>query len=149
MNFPYAKVTDISRFPNYKRTLPWIRFGIFNPLSPKKIIYPLGLVDSGSDITFVTHEIGEQLGYDIASVEKGEVIGVVGGNIDVYFHKVGIIVENIKNNKDLYKFVDLIGFTYKDFPLSMPQQTAILGTMGFFNHLNVCFKFPAQITIAQ
>ena len=148
MNFPYARVIDFPRHQKRQRILPWIRIGIFNPEKPDSIIYPLGLVDSGSDITFVTHEIGEQLGYDITSGNKDQVFGVGGGSIDIYYHKVGIILED-KNNKEKYDFVDWIAFTYKNFPTTMPQQTAILGTIGFFSHLNICFKFPIQITISQ
>ncbi len=148
MNFSYVKVLDFPKHQERQRILPWIRFGIFNPKEPSLIIYPLGLVDSGSDITFVTHELGEQLGYNITKGIKNQIIGMGGGAIDVYYHKVGIILED-KGGKQIYKFVDMIAFTYKDFPATMPQQTAILGTIGFFRHLNVCFNFPVQITITQ
>lgn len=97
MDFSYIKVLDFPRHQKRERFLPWIRFGVYNPKSPNQIIYPLGLVDSGSDITFITHEIGEQLGYNISKGIKNQVLGVV----------------------------------------------------GFFRHLNICFRFPLQISISQ
>ena len=33
------------------------------------------------------------------------------------------------------------------FPPSMPQQTAILGTLGFFRHFNITFSYPSFIKI--
>ena len=116
--------------------------------SSKNIIYPLGLVDSGSEITFISHEFGEQLGFDIKKGVKDQVIGVGGASIDIYYHKAGLILED-KAKKEDCKFTDMMAFTYSDFPISMPQQTAILGTIGFFRHLNVCFKFPSHISINQ
>ncbi len=148
MDFSYIKVLDFPLHQKRERFLPWIRFGVYNPKSPNQTIYPLGLVDSGSDITFITHEIGEQLDYNISKGIKDKVLGVGGGSIDIYYHKVGIILED-KKSKEIYNFTDMIAFTYKNFPSTMPQQTAILGTIGFFRHLNICFKFPLQISISQ
>lgn len=148
MDFPYTKVLDFPKHQKRERILPWIRFGIYNPKNPDSIIYPIGLVDSGSDLTFITHELGEHLGYDIKKGKRASVTGVGGGSIDVYFHKVGIILKG-SDGKEVYKFCDFVGFTYKDFPNTMPQQTAILGTIGFFRHLNICFKFPIKISLSQ
>ncbi|MBI2621765.1 MAG: hypothetical protein HYW63_03955 [Candidatus Levybacteria bacterium] len=83
MNFPYIKVLDFPHHLKRERILPWIRFGIFNPKNHTDIIYPVGLVDSGSDITFIDHELGEKLGYDIKSGVKDQVIGVGGGKTDI------------------------------------------------------------------
>lgn len=85
MNFPYTKVIDFPKHQKRERFLPWIRFGIFNPKSSYNILYPLGLVDSGSEITFITHEFAENLGYDIKKGRKVEVVGVGGGKIQEEF----------------------------------------------------------------
>ena len=148
MNFPYAKVLDYPKHQKRERILPWIRFGIFNPKSPDNVIYPVGLVDSGSDLTFINYELGEELGFDIQKGIKDQVLGVGGGKIDVWFHKVGVILEDKKTDETI-KFIDQIAFTYSDFPSSMPQQTAILGTLGFFRHVNVTFKYPVMISVTQ
>lgn len=148
MNFSYIKVLDFPKHQKRERILPWIRFGIYNPKNPKYIIYPIGLVDSGSDITFVTHELGEELGYEIKNGLKDEVYGVGGGKIDIWFHKVGLVLEDLKE-KEQIKFEDLIAFSFISFPTTMPQQTAILGTLGFFRHVNVSFSYPVKITISQ
>lgn len=146
MNFPYTKVIDFPKHQKRERLLPWIRFGIFNPKSPVNILYPLGLVDSGSGITLITHEFAENLGFDIKKGRKVEVFGVGGGRIDVYLHEVGLqISDGSRGNPIVYK--SLVAFTYEDFPSSMPQQTAILGTLGFFMHLDVTFRYPKEIVI--
>ena len=147
MDFPYIKVTAFYKHQKSERLLPWIRFGIYNPKDASNILFPLGLVDSGSEITFITHEFGEELGFDIKAGQKGEVSGVGGGTINIYYHKVDLVLRN--KSKEICNFVDWMAFAYKDFPISMPQQTAILGTMGFFNHLNVHFQYPFHITISQ
>lgn len=148
MNLPYVQATTWDH-NHVKResVFPWIRFGIYNPTNPTNIVYPLGLIDSGSEITFITHEFGKQLGYNIKDTKmKGHVDGVGGGSIEVFYHKVGLILDD---GKEKFEFVDYIGFSYSDFPTSMPQQTAILGTVGFFNHLNLSLKYPTLITIDQ
>lgn len=149
MEFPYTKVIDFPKHQTRQRLLPWIRFGIFNPRLPDKVIYPMGLIDSGSNVTIIDHEIGENLGLDIKKVKKGfkgKVYGVGGGFIEVYFHKVGFIIDNEGGEKPII-YQDLVGFTLCQFPSSMPQQTAILGHIGFFNHLEVCFNHPISISI--
>lgn len=146
MIFPYIKVTRFHKHLRVERLLPWIRFGIYNPKSKNNILYPLGLVDSGSEITFIDHEFAEELGYDIKKGRKSEVVGVGGAKIDIYFHKVGIIIED--NNKSKQLLVeDDIAFSYNRFPSSMPQQTAILGTLGFFRHFSVTFNYPNFIKV--
>ena len=146
MNFPYTKVIDFPKHQKRERLLPWIRFGIFNPKSSYNILYPLGLVDSGSEITFITYEFAENLGFDIKKGKKVEVVGVGGGKIDVFLHEVGFqIGDSSKEKPIIYK--SLAAFTYGDFPSSMPQQTAILGTLGFFEYLDVTFRYPREIII--
>jgi hypothetical protein len=144
MKFSYIKVIDFPKHQLRERFLPWIRLGIFNPKKETERIYPLGLVDSGASITIINHEIGEELGFDIKKVKrglKGQVVGVGGGKIDVFFHKVGFFIHNGSKKKPII-YEDFVGFTYRQFPSSMPQQTAILGRIGFFNHLKVGFIHP-------
>lgn len=149
MEFPYIKVIDFPKHQLRQRSLPWVRFGVFNPKNKDKIIYPLGLVDSGSTITIIDHEIGKNLGFDIKKVEKrfkGKVFGVGGGSIEVYFHKVGFSIDDGKSKRPIV-YQDFVGFTYQKFPSSMPQQTAILGLKGFFSHLEVTFKHPRFVAV--
>lgn len=134
MKFSYIKVIDFPKHQKRERLLPWIRFGIFSLKNPSKILYPLGLIDSGSDITFITHEFAESLGMNIKMGRKVEVVGIGGGEITVYLHQVGFhIYAGSKDKPIIYQA--LAAFAYRDFPSSMPQQTAILGTLGFFMHL--------------
>ncbi len=146
MIFPYVKATRFHKHQRVERLLPWIRFGVYNPKDKSNTLYPLGLVDSGSEITFIDHEFGEALGYDIKKGKKIEVIGVGGGKIDVYLHKVGIVIGDNDQNKPLLT-EDAVAFTYNEFPSSMPQQTAILGTLGFFRHFSVTFNYPNFIKV--
>ena len=62
------------------------------------------MVDSGSEITFVDHEFAEVLGYNIKKGNKTEVVGVGGAHIDVYFHKVGIILDTKSKERPLKSF---------------------------------------------
>ncbi|PIU35400.1 hypothetical protein COT03_01350 [Candidatus Shapirobacteria bacterium CG07_land_8_20_14_0_80_39_18] len=146
MRFTYLPVLD---FPNHqKRTryLPWIRFGIANPKNKSEIVYPIGLIDSGSEITFVDYEIGEELGFDIETGKSEKVYGVGGGFIRVYYHKTILYIQN-KDSEEPIIFEDWIAFSKEKFPDTMPQQTAILGTIGFFRHLKITFNYPKFIDI--
>lgn len=146
MKFSYIKVIDFPKHQQRERLLPWIRFGIFNPRNPSNILYPLGLVDSGSDITFITHEFAENLGFDIKKGRKVEVVGIGGGEITTYLHQVGFHIHDGGKDKPII-YQALAAFAYQDFPSSMPQQTAILGTLGFFMNLDVTLRYPKEIII--
>lgn len=146
MKFDYIKVIDFPKHQKRERILPWIRFGIFNPKNESYKLYPLGLVDSGSDITFINHEFGENLGFDIKKGKKVEVYGVGGGKIEVYLHEVGFYIHNESKEKPII-YPDLAAFTYGDFPSSMPQQTAILGTIGFFRRVDVTLQYPKELIV--
>jgi len=146
MDFPYIKVIDFPKHQKRERILPWIRFGIFNPKDRSDILYPIGLIDSGSDVTIIDHELGERLGFDIKEGKRGKVYGVGGGFINVYFHKIGFFLHQ-RSNKESVVYEDFSAFTYERFPLTMPQQTAILGTIGFFRHVDVTLKYPESISI--
>lgn len=151
MEFPYFKVVDFPKHKLRERLLPWLRFGVFNPKDPRKIIYPIGLVDSGSNVTIIDREIGENLGIDIKAAKKGfrgMVRGVGGGVIEVFFHKIGFLIKDGKNGKTV-TYEDYAAFTYHAFPASMPQQTAILGLIGFFNHFKICFNHPLSISLTK
>jgi len=146
MEFPYLKVIDFPKHQKRERFLPWIRFGIFNPKNKIKILYPVGLVDSGSDITIIDYEFAEELGIEIKKGPKIKVYGIGEGKIEVWFSLVGFILEDDNGNQPI-TYQDLVGFTYESFPLTMPQQTAILGTVGFFRHLKVTFDYPRSIVL--
>lgn len=146
MRFPYLSVLD---YPNHQkriRYLPWIRFGIANPKNKSGIVYPIGLVDSGSEITFIDYEIGKELGFDIEKGRSDKIYGVDGGSIQVYYHKATLFVQD-KITEEPIEFEDLIAFSKEKFPMTLPQQTAILGTIGFFRHLKVSFDYPKYIDI--
>ncbi len=154
MEFAYYKVVDFPKHQKRQRALPWIRVGIYNPEkynleTSEGLIYPLGLIDSGSDTTIIHREIGEELGFDIESGKEGEISGLGGGRIKVYFHKVGFKISDLMEKEEPIMYEDYAGFTDKHFPISNPQQTAIFGTVGFFNHLGVCFKYPESIWIEK
>ena len=146
MRFTYLPVLD---FPNHQkrvRHLPWIRFGIANPKDKLEVIYPIGLIDSGSEMTIVDYEIGKELGFNIEEGKCEKVYGVGGGSIKVYFHKAILSVQS-EDSKEPIMFEDWIGFSKEKFPDTMPQQTAILGTIGFFRHLEITFAYPKFIDI--
>lgn len=146
MHFDYFKVLDFPKHQKRERLLPWIRFGVANPKNPLTTLYPIGLVDSGSDITIIDYEFGENLGIDIRKGIKDKVYGVGGGSIEVYFHKIEFIIDNGGSDKPII-YQDLAGFTYESFPATMPQQTAILGTIGLFRNVDVTFRFPKSIIV--
>ena len=148
MKLDYIKVLDFPKHQKRERILPWIRFGIFNPKDQSQMLYPLGLVDSGSDITFINHEFGRKLGFDIKKGIRSEVYGVGGGKIDVYFHAVGFSIHDGSKEEPII-YQDMAAFTYTDFPSTMPQQTAILGTIGFFRNVDVMFYYPKHIVVEE
>lgn len=147
MEFPYAKVFDFPKHQKRERWLPWIKIGVFNSQNPANIIYPLGLVDSGSDLTIIDREVGENLGYEIEKGSKVKIEGLGGGSITGFVHKVGYLIQNRINPKDIIKYFDVVAFTKNVFPRSYPQQTAIFGTIGFFKHLMVTFMYHQKIII--
>jgi len=146
MEFPYIKVIDFPNHQKRERFLPWILFGIFNLKDESNVLYPVGLIDSGSEITIIDHEFAEKLGIEIKSGIKNRVYGVGGGYIDIWSHKVGLSIRDGKSKEPVI-YTDFVAFTYEKFPASMPQQTAILGTIGFFRQLDVTLKYPRSIFV--
>ena len=144
--FPYIVVTDFPKHQNRRRALPWVRFGIFNPRRPNKILYPLGLVDSGADITVIEREFGEELLFEIEKGQKDKIIGYGGSSVPVYYHNVGFLIEDL-NQTVVKTYTSGVGFTADTFPKTMPQQTAILGRQGFFDKFSVTFNHPENITV--
>lgn len=147
MKFDYVKVTQFNdKHQPIFHIRPWIRVGVFNPDYPSDVIYSLSLIDSGSDISFFTDEIGELLKFEIKKGHSALVNGIGGGTITIYIHQVGIVLENLKTLEQI-KFIDFIGFSAKRFPPSMPQQTGILGTQGFFRNVDITLKYPKEIIV--
>jgi len=147
MEFPYCKVIDFPKHQKRTRLLPWIRIGIFNPNNPSKVIYPMGLIDSGADISIVDREIGDELGYCIEKGRPETLMGMGGGKTDGFVHELGYLIENPDNPEDNIKYKDYVVFTKNNFPVTMPQQTAIYGTIGFFRHLMITFLYPSGIQV--
>ncbi len=149
MTFPYQIVKGIGEdYKIYQRTLPWIPVTIFNPAKPNKSITVLCLADTGSDQTFFTTEIGIYLGFDIAKGIVSKLYGIGGGQQTVYYFKeVGIKISDPTNKELPIEFVDSMGFTSESFPLQSPQQTGILGTVGFFRNVNMLFNYPKEMRL--
>jgi len=141
LNVPGAVVTEVIR--------PWIDIELFNPLTKKHTGFLCScLVDTGSDATFFNEELGQYLGYDIGAGEYREITGVGGGSVKAYFHEVGIRVNNPVGKEKPIDIVDSMGFVPGGFPISNPQQTGILGSVGFFRYVNVYFSYPRLIQIS-
>ena len=77
------------------------------------------------------HEFAEKLRVEIKKGIKDRVYGVGGGYIDIWLHKVGLWIRD-SSGKEPMIYTDFVAFTYEGFPATLPQQTAILGTIGFF-----------------
>ncbi len=150
MEFDYIQVLGFNeKHQKVNRVVPWINITIFNPKSPQKSIDAYCLVDSGSDTTFFTYEIGEYLGIDIPTGKMSLTYGVGGGCIKVFYHNVGIRIEDPKGRQKIIEYEDIIGFTKSDFPNTFPQQTGILGSMGFFRNVKVTLDYPKSIIIGK
>lgn len=152
MEFPYRKV---SAFYNHKRNdkiLPWINISLYNPETYNhetndETIHVLGLVDSGAETTLIDREIGEQLGYDVETGKRIEMTGIGGAKMVGYLHMVGFQIEDLLGKEEPIIYKDYAAFAETKFPKTMPQQTAIWGTRGFFNHLSVGLQYPDSIYI--
>ncbi|MBI4030031.1 hypothetical protein HY373_02545 [Candidatus Berkelbacteria bacterium] len=146
MTFEYYKVLDFPGHQKRERILPWLRFGIFHPENKSFLLFPLGLVDSGSDISIIDREFAENLGIKVKKGSRGGVVGIGGGSIEVFYHEIGFYLHNGGLEKPII-YTGFAAFTFEKFPTSMPQQTAILGTQGFFNMVDVTFRYPKEIVI--
>lgn len=147
MDFDYALVTDWPGHQPRQRYLPWINIAIRKPGS-QKTIYPLGLVDSGAELTIVDREIGEELGFDFIKAKKGIVTGFGGGKVKYYFWKAEYEIDD-KSGKKPIVYRDLVAFTEQAFPQTHPQQTAIFGMIGLFRNVKVTFDYPKNIHIER
>lgn len=76
----------------YKKLAP----GLIRPIIPITLHYHNqsvtyeALVDSGADMSMFPAQIGELLGIDIKSGQKGELQGVVGQSVAAYYHDIDI-----------------------------------------------------------
>ncbi|MBI2326929.1 hypothetical protein HYU92_01275 [Candidatus Curtissbacteria bacterium] len=147
MDFDYALVTDWPRHKPRQRYLPWINIGI-RKIGKEKTIWPLGLVDSGADLTIVDREIGDELGFDFKKARKNFITGFGGAKVEVLLTEAEYVIDDNKGKRPII-YRDLIGFTKGQFPLSHPQQTAIFGTIGLFRNVHVEFDFPRNIHIEK
>lgn len=145
MDFAYTLVTDWVKHKPRQRYLPWINIGIRKPGSPE-IITPLGLVDSGAELTIIEREIGEELGFDFKKAQKGEITGFGGGKVEALIIDCEYVIDDNSGRKPIV-YRDLVGFTKGQFPISHPQQTAIFGTIGLFRNTKVTFNYPKNMHI--
>ncbi|TSC88385.1 MAG: Uncharacterized protein G01um101416_53 [Microgenomates group bacterium Gr01-1014_16] len=150
MDFEYILAFGFNaKHQKINRIVPWINISIFNPKNESRTIDAYCLIDSGSDTTFFTSEIGEYLGYDIAIGKPFLTYGIGGSSIKIYYHRVGIKVEDPENKHEPIEYKDIMGFTKSGFPISLPQQTGILGSMGFFRNVSVFLDYPKLISINE
>lgn len=147
MDFPYTTVVDWPKHKTRTRILPWINIGIRKP-GGKAAVWPLGLVDSGADITVVDKEIADELGFSFKKAIKETIRGFGGGTVNVYVVEAEYEI-NDNSGKTPIIYRDLIAFTQTTFPQSHPQQTAIFGTIGLFRQVKVVFDFPNKIHIEK
>ena len=147
MDFPYTTVVDWPKHKARTRILPWINIGIRKPDS-KTTIWPLGLVDSGADITIADKEIADELGISFKKAIKDTVRGFGGGIVTIYVVEAEYEI-NDNSGKTPIIYRDLIAFTQTSFPQTHPQQTAIFGTIGLFRQVKVAFDFPNNIHIEK
>ncbi len=147
MDFDYALVTDWPKHKPRQRYLPWINIGIKKP-NAKETIWPLGLVDSGAEITVIDREIGEELGFNFKKATKSLLTGFGGGKVEVLILEAEFIIDDNKSKSPII-YKDLVGFTKNQFSLSHPQQTAIFGTIGLFRNVQVTFDYPRNIHIER
>lgn len=146
MDFPYTLVTDWPKHQTRQRYLPWINIGVRKP-SSTKAIWPLGLVDSGAELTVIDHEVAEELGLNFKKALKDTITGFGGAKVPVLIVEVEFILDDGKG-KDPIIYQDFAAFTKNPFPTSHPHQTAIFGTMGLFRKVNkVSFEYPKRIRI--
>jgi len=147
MIIPYSEIETYVGFKIIRRLLPWIAVTLCNPKNPSISVSPLGLIDSGSDVTMVDREIGTYLDYKIESGRRDIISGVGGGKTDGYFHEAGFIIYDPRRKEKPIKYLDDVFFAKEPFPKTNPQQTAIFGTLGFFKHTIVTFSFPEHIEV--
>lgn len=147
MDFDYALVTDWPRHKPRQRYLPWINIGIKKP-GEDLPVWPLGLVDSGAEITIVDREIGEELGFNFKKAIKDTIRGFGGGRVEVLILEAEFVIDDNKGKKPII-YKDFLGFTKGKFPATHPQQTAIFGTIGLFRNVQVTFSFPRKIHIEK
>ena len=145
MDFDYVLVTDWPKHRPRQRYLPWINIGIRRS-GYEEMVWPLGLVDSGNDLTIVDKEVGVELGFDFKKARKDFVTGFGGAKVEVLIMKAEYVIDDNKGKSPII-YQDLIGFTKGQFPLSHPQQTAIFGTIGLFRNVQVTFSYPRNIHI--
>jgi len=145
MDFDYALVTDWPGHQTRQRYLPWINIGIRKIGSPKTL-YPLGLVDSGAELTVMDKEIGEELGFNFSKAKRGNMTGFGGGKVEILILEAEYEIDD-KSGKKPIVYRDLLAFTRTPFPQTHPQQTAIFGTIGLFRNVKVAFSYPKNIHI--
>ena len=146
MDFPYTLVTDWPKHQARQRYLPWINIGVRKP-STSKTLWPLGLVDSGAELTVVDQEIGKEVGLNFKKALKGTITGFGGAKVQVLMVEVEFVIDDAKTKTPIV-YQDFAAFTISSFPVSHPQQTAIFGTVGLFRKvIKVSFEYPKRICI--
>jgi len=118
----------------YKRIAP----GVDRPIIPigmaigNEMLAYEAMIDSGADLNVFPASLGEALGLDIESGERGELGGVVAGALAPYYIRtVSIVVGGHRYNRVKVAFM----------PNLAPYGHGLLGQRRFFDLFKVQFQF--------
>jgi predicted aspartyl protease len=125
MKFPYIKTPQADPTKKWlsRPLIPVIIFG------PKSNIEVLALIDSGADICLFNEQIGREIGLEIEKGKTEAFMGIEGGRLVAYIHKIKLQVVGIE------KIIEIeAGF------VDSPAVNAILGQEGFFDAFKIKFE---------
>jgi hypothetical protein len=125
MKFPYIKIPQADPTKKWlsRPLIPVIIFG------PKSNIEVLALIDSGADKCLFNAQIGREIGLEVEKGKPETFMGIEGGRLIAYVHKIKLQVVGIENIIEIEAgFVD------------SPAADAILGQEGFFDAFKIKFE---------
>jgi hypothetical protein len=125
MKFPYIKIPpkDPTKKWISRPLIPVIIFG------PKSNIKVLALIDSVADKCLFNAQIGREIGLEVEKGKPETFMGIEGGRLVAYIHKIKLQVVGIENIIEIEAgFVD------------SPAADAILGQEGFFDAFKIKFE---------
>jgi hypothetical protein len=125
MKFPYIKTPQAYPIKKWlsRPLIPVIILG------PKSNIEILALIDSGADKCLFNAQIGREIGLEVEKGKPETFMGIEGGRLIAYVHKIKLQVVGIENIIEIEAgFVD------------SPAADAILGQEGFFDAFKIKFE---------
>ena len=124
-SFPYKK----EKLSNGKE--------VFRPTIPVEIGYKgqimnfVAIVDSGSDVSFLTQWVADALGIEIKG--KPSEVGTINGNVNVIEELVNVSIRHKNESEHFILPVDI--------PVDkIHSDEIILGRKGFFDRFDITFK---------